>query len=250
VGRSGDSAAKRPATEPEWRVGRFETHASFVAALVRTDEEALCQLYLAFAPLLREQCRAMGIPEADRDELVGTVLQRFVQHVIREQRAPREIARYLTAAMRNRARNHLRDDRRRHQRYARAYEQCTGTDERVVAECHSEYGVRAAAGEPEEPHARSAIAHLAAASINVLSAEERELLVGLGRHLPMRELAAQLGISYGAARVRLHRLRGRVRQLAASYVVSLAADDRKEMERFFRRAGVMLDRNPEQGEDR
>jgi hypothetical protein len=66
------------------------------------------------------------------------------------------------------------------------------------------------------------------------------VIVGVGRHMPLREMAGQLGITYGAARVRLHRLRERFRKLASHYVVTLKPDEKREIERFFRRAGVHL----------
>ncbi|MFL5522680.1 MAG: hypothetical protein ACJ8AF_01085, partial [Gemmatimonadaceae bacterium] len=58
----------------------------------------------------------------------------------------------------------------------------------------------------------------------------------------LREVADQLGIAYGTARVRLHRLRQRFRKLAMEYMRSLKSPDREELERFFRRAEVILPR--------
>jgi len=87
---------------------------------------------------------------------------------------------------------------------------------------------------------REPIAGLAVRSAQMLSKEETVMLVCVGRHLPLREIAGQLGISYGAARVRLHRLRERFRKLAIEHVASLKADERRELERFFRRAEVSL----------
>jgi predicted mannosyl-3-phosphoglycerate phosphatase (HAD superfamily) len=66
------------------------------------------------------------------------------------------------------------------------------------------------------------------------------MLVGIGRHMPLRDMAEQLGISYGAARVRLHRLRERFRKLATQYMVTLKSEEKREVERFFRRAEVRI----------
>jgi hypothetical protein len=66
-------------------------------------------------------------------------------------------------------------------------------------------------------------------------------MVGISRHIPLRDIAVQSGISYGAARVRVHRLRERFVKLARQHVVTLEPDERVELQRFFRRAGVLLD---------
>ena len=66
------------------------------------------------------------------------------------------------------------------------------------------------------------------------------MMIAIGRHMPLRDIAEQLGISYSAARVRLHRLRARFARLATQYVESLKSEERREIERFFRRAQVRL----------
>ena len=66
------------------------------------------------------------------------------------------------------------------------------------------------------------------------------MMIAIGRHMPLRDIAEQLGISYSAARVRLHRLRARFARLATHYVESLKPEERREIERFFRRAQVRL----------
>lgn len=74
------------------------------------------------------------------------------------------------------------------------------------------------------------------------------MMVGVGRHVPLRDVAEQLGVTYGAARVRLHRLRERFRKLAIEYMGALKSDDRREIERFFRRAQVRLTETGGEGE--
>jgi hypothetical protein len=91
---------------------------------------------------------------------------------------------------------------------------------------------------------RSAILKLAQNSARALTPDEMKMMVGVGRHVPLREMAEQLGISYGAARVRLHRLRERFRKLAMQYIGTLKADEKREIERFFRRAEVRLVASP------
>ena len=66
------------------------------------------------------------------------------------------------------------------------------------------------------------------------------MIIGIGRHMPLREVADQMRISYGAARVRVHRLRERFRKIASRYVATLKPEEKKEITRFFRRAEFEL----------
>lgn len=224
----------------------YRSMASFIAAIRTGEHAALRGLYLHYAPLLRDQARKLGVDPDERDALVTTVLNDFVLHLCDSELVPRELARYLVGALRNRVRTVHRDTSRRRDVDARAYVEHGAAAQRIVAECHSEYGLRAALG-PQAPSAapvRSAIARLAAASALALRDDEMAMMVGLSRYVPLRELAAEAGITYGNARVRLHRLRERFRKLALQHMASLEPDERLELERFFRRAGISLAATP------
>lgn len=220
---------------------RYPTSAGLLAAIHRGEETAIRELFLLYVPLLRDQARRMGIDSDDRDEVVTTLLDDVVLHLMDSELAPRHLARYLVAALRNRARKRHRDSARRNVVHNNAYAHLGSAGERIVAECHSAYGLRSSSptGAHEFLHANSAIAKLAEKSAQELSNDEMIMMVGIGRHLPLRDLAEQLGITYAAARVRLHRLRQRFRKLAIQYMVTLKADERREIERFFRRAEVI-----------
>jgi DNA-directed RNA polymerase specialized sigma24 family protein len=183
----------------------------------------------------------MNVPLDERDEIVTTVLDDVVLHLMENQLMPRHLTRYLVAALRNRVRNWHRNSLRRISVRDRASLQIAQTTERIVAECHSDYGLRSAMPSAEaSPPLSSAIMRLAERSAAELNREETIMMIAIGRHLPLRDIAEQLGISYGAARVRLHRLRARFARLATQYVESLKPDERREIERFFRRAQVHL----------
>jgi len=219
---------------------RYPTSALLVAAVLRADEAAIRELFLVYAPLLRDQAHRMSIAPAERDELVTTVLDDVVLHLIEQQVAPRNFSRYLVASLRNRARNWHRDSHRRLETRERLYDEPASSHQRIVAECHSEYGVRASGrvdAEAAQP-VRGSITKLAQLLAADLSGDEKVMIICVGRHVPLREIASQLGISYGTARVRLHRLRERCRKLAMERLQSLKPDERSELEKFFRRAGV------------
>jgi RNA polymerase sigma factor (sigma-70 family) len=235
-----DNTARRE--DDELASTRYPTPARLLAAIHRGDESAIMELFILYAPLLRDQARRMGIEADLRDEVVTTLLDDVVMHLMENQIAPRHLARYLVASLRNRARDRHRDSNRRRATQDRAYAELGGAGQRVVAECHSAYGLQASDGFDLNAarRAQSPIARLAEESKRRLSPEEMTMLVCLGRHVPLREIADQLGISYGAARVRLHRLRERFRKIAIEHLASLKINDRFELERFFRRAEVSL----------
>ncbi|MDB4912419.1 MAG: hypothetical protein JWM95_63 [Gemmatimonadetes bacterium] len=220
----------------------YQSQASFVAALCQGEPAALRAFFLFYAPLLRDQARKLSVPEDERSELVTTVLDDVVLHLQDVSFPPRDLSRYVVGALRNRVRTRHRDRERRRVTTEHAYATLDATSQRVVAECHSEYGLREAVapGSERRPPLAAAIEKLAAASARALSTSELALMVGLGHRIPLRELAAQAGISYGAARVRVHRLRARFLVVAMAYVASLDAEEQREMMRFFRRAGVAL----------
>ena len=70
------------------------------------------------------------------------------------------------------------------------------------------------------------------------------MMIGIGRHMPLREIADQLRISYGTARVRVHRLRERFRRIAVRYLATLKPEEKNEIARFFRRAEFDLSSAP------
>lgn len=220
----------------------FKSTASFIAAIRIGDRVALRQLYVFYAPLLRDQARRMGVPADERDHLVTTLLGDFALRIQERELEPRYPARYLIGALRNRARTRHRDVRRRVAREEQAYDY-SETLERVVAECHSEFGLRSVRPADAEPPAtmRDAIEKLAQCSAMALTDADRALMAGVSARSTLREIAEHMGISHGAARVRVHRLRERMMTLARQHVAALQPAERRELMRFFRRAGVYLE---------
>lgn len=219
---------------------RYPTSAKLVAGIHDGDERAIREFFLLYAPLLRDQARKLGIDADDREEMVTTLLDDVVLHLMEHRLAPRPLARYLVAAFRNRARRHHRDFNRHDASRTAAYSGLGSAQQQVVAECISEYTAGISAGYEDAPPMRAVIATLARRLESELTPDELRMIVTVGRHMPLRETADQLGISYGAARVRMHRLRERFRKIGSQYVASLPPDDRRELEKFFQRAQVTI----------
>jgi RNA polymerase sigma factor (sigma-70 family) len=214
-----------------------------IAAIRRGEESAMHELFVLYAPLLRDQARKMSVPRDEQDQLVDTLLDDIVLRLVEVEIPPRELTTYIVSALRNRIRTRHRARARDRQTGESAYSEHGNSTERIVAECHSEYGLRASLSADTELEAplRSAIRKLADRSASELSREELILMIGVGRHIPLRDLGEQLGLSHGAVRVRLSRLRERFIRLAIQYVGALAPAEKSEMQRFFRRAKIRLD---------
>lgn len=217
----------------------YPTSAKLLAGIHSGEEPAIRELFLLYAPLLRDQARRMGIDADERDDMVTTLLDDVVLHLMEHRLAPRDLARYLVAAFRNRARRRHRDDGRRDATRSAAYSEIGSGQQQIVAECVSQFSL-ASSGADDSAALRPVILGLARCVAAELDADEMKMMIGIGRHMPLREIADQLRISYGAARVRVHRLRERFRRVAVGYFATLKPDEKNEIARFFRRAEFEL----------
>ena len=222
---------------------RYPTQQRLVAAIRRGEESAIHELFVLYAPLLRDQAKKMSVPVGERDQIVETLLDDIVIHLVEVEIPPRELTSYIVTSLRNRVRTGHRDSMRAQKNDESAYAEYGDSTEKIVAECHSEYGMRASLPMDDSHRApiRSAVKKLADESAKELSPGELALMIGVGRHIPLRDLADQLGLTHGALRVRLSRLRDRFMKLTTQYVATLDPAEKNEIVRFLSRAGVHLD---------
>lgn len=238
-----ENTSARAVADGRLESSRYPTQERLVAAIRRGESAAIHELFVLYAPLLRDQARKMSVPLGERDQLIETLLDDMVIHLVEVEIPPRELTTYIVTSLRNRVRSRHRDAARARDNDEKAYSSHADSSQRIVAECHSEYGMRASrpADADHEAPLQSAIKKLADQSASELSREELILMIGVGRRIPLRDLAEQLGLSHGAIRVRVSRLRERFLRLAIQYVATLDPPEKREIERFFRRADVRID---------
>jgi hypothetical protein len=70
------------------------------------------ELFVLYAPMLRDQGRRMGLPVGERDQLVDTLLDDIVMRLVEIEIPPRELTSYIVTALRNRVRTGHRDAKR------------------------------------------------------------------------------------------------------------------------------------------
>ena len=123
-----------------------------------------------------------------------------------------------------------------------------GGSERVVSTASSDDALRASRGpEAEDQSLSPAIERLALELERGLSADERQILGWLSQRVPQRQIAEWLGVTHGAARVRVARLRARLAAAAIRYAHRTDAADRTELDWFFGRLGLPMGRPPASG---
>lgn len=266
--RREDSVATRD--EREW--GREDGYAALVAAVQRGDERAAARLYEQCTPILRREAARLGVDGAERAELVADALRGVVLALLREgSTAPRSLLGYAIVALRHALQNRERQARRiaaleralRQEQLMHAateqpadsfVEQAPTLSVVPAPQASSDAAiVREAFVAPSPPdtdrsETSSRRAHVLGALTERIrarvSAEEWQLLTWLGDYAPQRDIGRWLGISHGAVRVRVHRLRERLRACAREFGDTLPPDERRELDRFFRRAGVFPPSTP------
>lgn len=190
---------------------------SFAAALHRCDARALEAFYAHFRPILRERARLFGISPDARTDFVETFLGDILIALSSASHLPDRLHAYVFVSFKRDAARLCR---------ARRRELAGLTD--FVSEISGQSGDIAP---------QPALSRFASALVSSLTAEDRMLIGARAEDMPLRQVAAALGMNYNAANTRVFRLRSRLRTLAASALLTLEPHDRSVIERLLSRAG-------------
>jgi RNA polymerase sigma factor (sigma-70 family) len=237
-----DAHGDRLAERLRWRA---TSNTALVDAMRRGSFEALREFYARFEPLLARYAARAGVSLERWEDDVHDVLSDVVFSLISDEKSERTKARddvrdihsYIQRSFRNRMLSASRTAGRRERYVERATTNDAETNERMALATCSESAVRSSHGpDGDDATLSPAIARLATVLGAELSREERQMLTWVGSAVPMREVAAWLGVSYSAAKVRLSRTRSRLRARALRHVSECAGAEREELLAFFRRA--------------
>lgn len=201
--------------------------------------DALEEFVFRFRRLLFDETASAGIEPSECDDCISEVLAKIATLLVAGRiQTPRAPARYVVQSFWNRWWTITREGERRRIAYDDALVPAPGDGEWVIAGACSEYSLRASRGADagdDECSIAPVLERLVSAFEEGVSDEEHMILAALGRHVPQREIAEQLGVSYRAATSRIWRLRERLREAAIRYGESLDLEERREMMHFFRR---------------
>lgn len=220
---------------------RCPSDRELVAAMRRGESAAFVDFIERFERLLRAYATRLAFRKALRWEIIGEVLDDVALRLVAPGSAiPDNLAAYVVAAFRNRLLNQLRA-RVRHARAVREAAEdvlldCTFAEAKeAIAACSAALLHASRGSDYEDSDLSATLTRLSVQLGANLTTEERVLLVAASENVPQREVAAWLGVSHEAARKRLQRLRSRLGHAARDHVERLAPDERRELERFFRR---------------
>jgi DNA-directed RNA polymerase specialized sigma24 family protein len=217
-------------TSPAWEQ-------ELVAGMRSDDPNAYMDFFRCYRPLLLGEARRLRIQPALCDEIVDECLDDVAMRLRRHTTpVPRSLAPYLIRALRLHYLAQRRGDRRRSSDERDAAASDAMPSEAAVLTTVSEATIRASAGDYVERQAGStALERLASMVEEGLSDEEELIRCWVSRWVPQRLVAEWLGISHGAARNRVMRLRARLKEIAMQHVASFPDRERLELDEFFRR---------------
>ena len=207
-----------------------------VAGMRRDEPEAYREFFRYFRPLLIAEARRLRIQPALWQELADECLDDVAMRLRRYTTPiPRSLAPYLVRALRIHRLALRRDERRRAD--GEGDGDRSETDPAApLTSALSQDTLRASAGPDREPTpASTALERLASMVEEGLSREEELLLSWVSRYVPQSDVAQWLGISHGAARNRVMRLRARLKEVALQHVATFTGRERDELREFFRR---------------
>jgi hypothetical protein len=260
--RDGQRTFRSRTADEERRRVRALTDAGVIAAMREGDTWAWGEFGMRFEPLLLAYARRIGIPaDARRERVLDLLADEGMRLAEARGAVPAQLASYLAKALRHRYLNEKRSWARRATAYSAAAMESdhngargqaraepgspngktseASVRERRIEHVCSEGALRDSLGPAVHQGATSRVVEGLAAFIRMhLTDEEQQILAWEERRMPHRQIAEWLGVSYDAATKRVWRLKRRAQTLAAHYAQVLPPEDRRELERLFRRAGV------------
>lgn len=215
---------------------RIAWEQELVAGMRRDEPEAFMEFFHTYRPLLMAEARRLRVQPALCQEMVDECLDDVAMRLRRYTApVPRSLVPYLVRALRLHRLAKRRGERRRvdatHDGSVSAADSATDLHGTV-----SEAAMRDSAGpDYERTPASTALERLASMVEEGLSDEEELMLSWVSRWVPQSSIAEWLGISHGAARNRVMRLRARLKDAAIRHVASFTGRERAELMDFFRR---------------
>jgi len=215
---------------------RIAWEQDLVAGMRRDEPDAFKEFFGCYRPLLMAEARRLRVQPALCQEMVDECLDDVAMRLRRYTTPiPRSLAPYLVRALRLH-RFALRRGERRRFDSERDGETSDDDPTAPLVSSLSQAALRASAGpDGERTPASTALERLASMIEEGLSEEEESILSWVSRWVPQSDIADWLGITHGAARNRVMRLRARLKDVALQHAATFTGRERIELADFFRR---------------
>lgn len=206
-----------------------------VERMRRDEPEALTEFFQSFRPLLLEEARRLRVQPALRREVVDECLDDIVMQLLKYTNpTPRSLAPYLIKAFRYRRLKRLQAEFRREAR--ERHGSVHGALGMAALGTASEASVRDSAGPLAEPVLPSqGVERLGTMVEEGLTEEEEMIMSWVSHNVSQTDIAEWLGVTPGAVRTRVWRLRSRLRETSERYAAAFTGRERRELDEFFRR---------------
>ena len=216
--------------------------ATLVTGMRNGWEPAYAEFCARYAPMLSRLARRGNIRPEDRSALVTEFLDDAAMRLgCSTLPAPRSTAAYLAAGFRARLAQVARGEKRRQSRESGLTAEIGTGRERAVAESVSAYSIACTAGpnidgagtsESGREAGHGVRCRLVETLLGAASDSERKMLRLMAQRMPQREIAGLLGVTPGAIRVRILRLRERLRREAMAYANTVSVDEALALQRI------------------
>ena len=222
-------------------VERFEEadDGALVQAMRNGEEAAVSEFIARYQPLVRIQAGRLRVPSDERQHWTADVLCDVSLALMRSTRPPpRSVPAYLITACRRTVMMAERARRTRAVHEAAVVDDAGG--DRVLVWACSEESLRQARGQQSDQLPIPRVLEKLVTALDAhLDLGERTLLSWMGQRVPYATMAKWLGITRTAIIKRATRLRIRLLGVAFQFAHTLSRDDRRDLVRFFRRAGAL-----------
>lgn len=223
-------------TIPEDGIPGWE-RAELGRAIHACESRALIAFYSHFRPLLTERAISFGIPVSERADAVETFLGDMLMSLASGEQLPTHLHGYVLISFRRFASRRGKAEQVEERGLAEYQLILCESSARKVSEPGPMYELDPARLDFDgELPAHSALLTFCELLLAELDAEDRFLLGAKAEEMPLREIAALLGVNYNAANTRLCRLRTKLRVKAPDVVRRLDEGARLVVERFLQRA--------------
>jgi hypothetical protein len=212
---------------------------ALVQAMRNGEEAAVSEFIERYQHLVRIQAGRLRVAFDERQHWTADVLCDVSLALMRSTRPPpRSVPAYLITTCRRKTMMAERARRSREVHEASVVSEAGG--DRVLVSTCSEESLRQARGPGSEELAIPGVLEkLVSALDEYLDVGERTLLSWMGQRVPYAMMAEWLGISRAAVIKRATRLRIRLLGVAFQFAQTLCSVERRELVRFFRRAGAL-----------